>query len=68
MIRRMGAQIIMDKPIMDEIERLVIERILKATKGNKLKASETLGMNRPRLYAKLRKYGISQASQTQAAI
>jgi DNA-binding protein Fis len=54
------------KPVIDEIEKLVIERVLRATKGNKQKASDVLGMNRRRLYGKLKKYGLNQSATTQA--
>jgi DNA-binding NtrC family response regulator len=47
-----------------ELERLAIVRALEETRGNKRAAAALLGIYRPTLYSKLRKYGIidSQAS------
>ncbi len=44
--------------IMEHTEKLVILQALLATKGNKAKASKTLGISRPGLYKKLMKYGL----------
>ena len=48
-------------PIMPlaELERLAILRTLEHTHGNKRAAAALLGVYRPTLYSKLRKYGIS---------
>jgi DNA-binding NtrC family response regulator len=48
-------------PIMPlaELERLAIMRTLEHTRGNKRAAAAILGVYRPTLYSKLRKYGIS---------
>jgi DNA-binding NtrC family response regulator len=43
---------------LEEIEKFVIERTLQRTGGNKQKAANLLGIYRPRLYSKIRKYGI----------
>ncbi len=43
---------------LEEIERVVIEQTLKRTKGNKQAAAQVLGIYRPRLYSKIRKYRI----------
>ncbi|HMV85569.1 MAG TPA: sigma-54 dependent transcriptional regulator [Blastocatellia bacterium] len=43
---------------LDEIERIVIEQTLKRTSGNKQAAAQVLGIYRPRLYSKIRKYRI----------
>jgi DNA-binding NtrC family response regulator len=47
-------------PIMPlaELERLAIMRTLEHTRGNKRAAAAILGVYRPTLYSKLRKYGI----------
>jgi DNA-binding NtrC family response regulator len=44
---------------LEEIERLVIERTLQRTGGNKQAAANLLGIYRPRLYSKIRKYNIN---------
>jgi transcriptional regulator with PAS, ATPase and Fis domain len=41
-----------------ELERMAIVRALEHTKGNKRAAAALLGIYRPTLYSKLRKYGI----------
>jgi len=46
-----------------EIERRVIARTLERTHGNKLEAARILGIYRPRLYSKLRKYEIEISKQ-----
>ncbi|MFZ0062772.1 MAG: sigma-54 dependent transcriptional regulator [Pyrinomonadaceae bacterium] len=43
---------------LEDIERLVIERTLQRTGGNKQAAANLLGIYRPRLYSKIRKYNI----------
>ena len=43
---------------LEEIEKLVIEQTLKRTQGNKQQAAAVLGIYRPRLYSKIRKYKI----------
>ncbi len=43
---------------LEEIEKLVIEQTLKRTQGNKQAAAGVLGIYRPRLYSKIRKYKI----------
>ena len=41
-----------------EIERLVISQTLQRTNGNKLEAARILGIYRPRLYSKIKKYDL----------
>ncbi len=43
---------------LEDIERLVIEKTLQRTNGNKQAAANLLGIYRPRLYSKIRKYNI----------
>jgi two-component system NtrC family response regulator len=43
---------------MDELERAMILRCLSHYSGNVSKAAESLGMSRPSLYRRLKKYGI----------
>jgi len=43
---------------LEEIEKLVIERTLQRTGGNKQAAANLLGIYRPRLYSKIKKYKI----------
>jgi DNA-binding NtrC family response regulator len=47
---------------LEDIERLVIEKTLQRTGGNKQAAANLLGIYRPRLYSKIRKYNIDVAS------
>jgi DNA-binding NtrC family response regulator len=47
---------------LEDIERLVIERTLQRTGGNKQAAANLLGIYRPRLYSKIRKYKIDVTS------
>jgi transcriptional regulator with PAS, ATPase and Fis domain len=51
---------------LEEIERLVIERTLQRTGGNKQAAANLLGIYRPRLYSKIRKYNIDVGSLVSA--
>jgi DNA-binding NtrC family response regulator len=50
---------------LEDIEKVVIERTLQRTGGNKQKAANLLGIYRPRLYSKIKKYkiGIETISQ-----
>jgi DNA-binding NtrC family response regulator len=43
---------------LEDIEKIVIEQTLKRTQGNKQAAAAVLGIYRPRLYSKIRKYKI----------
>jgi DNA-binding NtrC family response regulator len=43
---------------LEDIEKFVIERTLQRTGGNKQKAANMLGIYRPRLYSKIKKYKI----------
>jgi DNA-binding NtrC family response regulator len=45
-------------PTLEEVERKHIERVLKATGWNKLRASAVLGIPRATLYRKLSRYGL----------
>lgn len=47
---------------LEEIEKLVIEKTLQRTGGNKQAAANLLGIYRPRLYSKIRKYNIDVGS------
>ena len=51
---------------LEDIERLVIERTLQRTGGNKQAAANLLGIYRPRLYSKIRKYKIDVTSLVSA--
>jgi DNA-binding NtrC family response regulator len=51
---------------LEDIERLVIERTLQRTGGNKQAAANLLGIYRPRLYSKIRKYNIDVSSRASA--
>src|ERR1700730_3643063 len=51
---------------LEDIERLVIERTLQRTGGNKQAAANLLGIYRPRLYSKIRKYSIDVAGLVSA--
>jgi len=43
---------------LEENEKLIIQRVLKAERGNVTAASRQLGINRSTLYMKMKKYGI----------
>ena len=45
-------------PTLDEVERAHIERVYAMTKGHKGRACQILGISRPTLERKLRKYGL----------
>ena len=47
---------------LEDIEKLVIEKTLQRTGGNKQAAANLLGIYRPRLYSKIRKYKIDVTS------
>src|SRR5438874_3410205 len=46
-------------PTLDEVERAHIERVFTMTKGHKGRACQILGISRPTLERKLRKYGLN---------
>jgi DNA-binding NtrC family response regulator len=50
---------------LEDIEKFVIERTLQRTGGNKQKAANLLGIYRPRLYSKIKKYKIGTETTTQ---
>lgn len=43
---------------LEEVEKMLIEKTLQRTRGNKQAAANLLGIYRPRLYSKIRKYQI----------
>ncbi len=45
---------------LEEIERNVIYQTLVRTKGNKQAAANALGIYRPRLYSKIKKYNLTE--------
>ena len=47
---------------LQQMERELIERALRGSKGNKAKAARLLGMTRPRLYRRLVQLGLDQES------
>src|SRR6266403_651654 len=50
---------------LEDIEKFVIERTLQRTGGNKQKAANLLGIYRPRLYSKIKKYNIGLETVSQ---
>jgi two-component system response regulator HydG len=52
------AQADSDSTDLEVIERRTIERVMRETNGNKVKASQRLGISRMQLYCRLRKYGL----------
>jgi DNA-binding NtrC family response regulator len=53
---------------LEEIERLVIAQTLQRTRGNKQQAAQILGIYRPRLYSKIRKYKIQIPRETRSRV
>ena len=49
-------------PTLDDVERAHIERVFAMTKGHKGRTCQILGISRPTLERKLRKYGLNAAS------
>jgi two-component system response regulator AtoC len=49
-------------PTLDEMERVLIQRALAATKGHKGKTCQILGISRPTLERKLQRYGLAPPS------
>ena len=47
---------------LEEIEKFVITKTLQLTLGNKQAAAQRLGIYRPRLYSKIKKYGIDMTN------
>ena len=47
---------------LNEVERQMIEQVLRKTRGNKSKAAKRLGLSRTQLYGRLRKYGLDGAN------
>jgi DNA-binding NtrC family response regulator len=45
---------------LEEIEREVVVQALQRAKGNKQAAANALGIYRPRLYSKIRKYKLTE--------
>ena len=65
---RSGATVDDTSPLctLEDVERAAIVRTLAYTRGNKRAAADILGVYRPTLYAKMRKYGL-MAPQEEAA-
>lgn len=52
---------------LEDVERAAIVRTLAYTRGNKRAAADILGVYRPTLYAKMRKYGLMTTGNAEAA-
>jgi two-component system response regulator AtoC len=50
-------------PTLDEMEKAHIERVFTMTKGHKGRACQILGISRPTLERKLRKYGLAPTDE-----
>src|SRR5438309_2514102 len=50
-------------PTLDEVERAHIQRVFAMTKGHKGRTCQILGISRPTLERKLRKYGLTAAER-----
>jgi two-component system response regulator AtoC len=50
-------------PTLDELEKAHIERVFSMTKGHKGRACQILGISRPTLERKLRKYGLAPGGE-----
>ena len=59
---RARPQVPLDSTDLEVIERRTIARVLRETDGNKVKASQKLGITRMQLYNRLRKYGLEAAA------
>ena len=59
---RARSQVPVDSTDLEVIERGTIARVLRETDGNKVKASQKLGITRMQLYNRLRKYGLEAAA------
>ena len=46
-------------PTFHENERTLIERVLRVTRGNKVRAARELGISRKALYARMARYGLT---------
>lgn len=55
-IREKKAQL--HRVIIEEIERVLIKKVLEKTRGNKIRASDVLGINRNTLHKKMRAYSM----------
>ncbi len=53
---------------LEEVEQMVIRQALQRTGGNKLAAARILGLHRPRLYAKIRKYRLDLTERPQTIL
>jgi len=49
--------------IMDVVEKLLIDTVLKKFKGNQVKTSKFLGINRNTLRSKIEKYQIDEENK-----
>jgi transcriptional regulator with PAS, ATPase and Fis domain len=49
--------------VLESMERDIIQRVLKEAKFNKRRAADRLGISRPTLYLKLRRYGLNQKKE-----
>jgi len=47
---------------LNEVERQMIEQMMRKTRGNKAQAAKRLGLTRTQLYGRLRKYGLDTAN------
>jgi transcriptional regulator with PAS, ATPase and Fis domain len=52
-----------DSGVLESMERDIIQRVLRETKFNKRRAADRLGISRPTLYLKLRRYGLNQKKE-----
>ena len=50
--------------MLDDMERVILEKALQVCNGNKLHASQLLGISRPGLYKKLQKYPSLEEAET----
>jgi DNA-binding NtrC family response regulator len=61
--RRPAEETIDLEKFLGEIELELIERALAQAKGNKTKAAELLGMNRPKFYRRLEQLGLAESNE-----
>ncbi|MCX6134138.1 MAG: sigma-54 dependent transcriptional regulator [Ignavibacteriales bacterium] len=53
-------------PSLEEIERIHVEKVLRANQWNRLRTAQVLGITAKTLYLKIKKYGIKNSGSTES--